>query len=148
MAWVKSDNGNTTDITIAGEGRAMKLWLKNGNLPYFSVTTTGNPIRNVASSALPYDEWHHLTGSYSATTGLLALYIDGKLRSTYDFGVTGLMMDATSSFDGTFDIGDIQEMLLIVSISKEILMRYGYLIPNYHKILSSKIIYQEIEEIL
>ncbi|TNJ45382.1 T9SS type A sorting domain-containing protein [Tamlana fucoidanivorans] len=108
MAWVKSDSGNTTNMTIGGEDTGFKLWLQNGNRPSFTVTTAGNSAQTIgqcACSAINYDEWHHITGSFSSSTGLMKLYVDGVLVDSLDTGIIGVNIENTTDTNGNFEIG-------------------------------------------
>ncbi|MDO7171061.1 LamG domain-containing protein [Mariniflexile sp. AS56] len=108
MAWVKSDSGNTIDMVIAGEGIACQLSLEDGNRPTFKIKTVGNSVQlagGCSCSAINYDEWHHIAGSFSSATGILKLYVDGELANTYDTGVTGAAIEGSSDTNNTFEIG-------------------------------------------
>ncbi|WP_353777358.1 LamG-like jellyroll fold domain-containing protein [Winogradskyella sp. 3972H.M.0a.05] len=105
MAWVKIDNANSGVTTIAGEDRGCKLWLKDGELPRFSIMVEGNPMRSVSSAALPRNEWHHIAGTYSNVTGVMNIYIDGKLKGTYNSGVTGKNIITTGLSTSKFEVG-------------------------------------------
>ena len=105
MAWVKSDVENTGTVTIAGEDRGCKLYLANGNRVYFSLKTDGGSIRTVSGSIINYNEWHHITGTYSSATGDIKLYVDGKLRKTLNTGSTGSSVDIPTTTNGAFEIG-------------------------------------------
>lgn len=108
MAWVKSDAGNSTNMVIAGEDIACQLLLENGNRPTFKIKTAGNAVKfagSCACSAINFDEWHHLTGSFSSSTGLIKLYVDGNLVDTFDTGVTGASIALSSDTNNTFEIG-------------------------------------------
>jgi len=105
MAWIKVDNSNTGSTTIVGEDLGCKIWLQNGDRPTFSVTATGNPMRSVSTGAIEKNEWHHIAGVYSSTTGLIKMYVDGKLISTYNLGVTGQVIETTAQATDKFEIG-------------------------------------------
>ena len=82
MAWIKSDSGNSTHMTIAGEDTGCKLWLQNGNTPSFTIKTSGNSQETISCSAINFDEWHHLAATYTSATGLMQLFVDGELLSS------------------------------------------------------------------
>ncbi|MDO5971569.1 LamG-like jellyroll fold domain-containing protein [Flavivirga aquimarina] len=105
MAWVKSDSGNTTNMTVVGEDTGCKIWLQNGNTPMFTVTTSGNSAATTSCSAINYDEWHHITGTYSSATGVMTLYIDGELMSSTNVGSTGAVIENTEDSNGNFEVG-------------------------------------------
>ena len=86
----------------------------------FNVFEPGNVLRDVTLNLNTIDgfdltEWHHYAGSYSAATGVMALYVDGKLRQTTtltpgslqsdDAGFMQVGRDDTLSryFDGSID---------------------------------------------
>ena len=106
MAWVKADTGNTTNMVIAGEDIALKLWLKNGNQPSFSVSTDGSTNKFVGEcscSIINFNEWHHLAGSYSATAGLIKIYVDGVLKESKS--ISGASLKVSNNNSGVFEIG-------------------------------------------
>ncbi|NCP06189.1 MAG: T9SS type A sorting domain-containing protein [Flavobacteriales bacterium] len=106
MAWVKSDAGNSADMIIAGEDIALKLWLENGNRPAFSVSTNGSSQQKVGGcscSTINFDEWHHIAGSFSASTGLLKIYVDGALEET--LSVSGSVLTSSTDTSELFQIG-------------------------------------------
>ena len=105
MAWVKVDNSTTTTTTIAGEDQGCKLWLQDGVKPRFSIKTSGNTMRTVWGGTIQKNQWTHIAGTYSNATGLLKIYINGKLISTYSGGVTNSTIATTSTSTNTFDIG-------------------------------------------
>ena len=108
MAWVKTDAGNTTDITIAGEDTGCKLWLQNGNRPAFTITSQGNPAETIGAcncSAINYNEWHHITGVYTNSTGSIELYVDGELVDTSNVGSAGAIIENTEDSNGNFEVG-------------------------------------------
>ncbi len=116
MAWVKSDTGNTTNMTIIAEDVACKLWLKNGNMPMFTLKTNKTSEKSVGNctncNAIKYNEWHHIAGSFSSATGLLKLYIDGKLADTFDIGKTGASLAASTDTNNTFEVGRFSNKLI------------------------------------
>ncbi|RIA08393.1 putative secreted protein (Por secretion system target) [Flavobacteriaceae bacterium MAR_2010_72] len=105
MAWVKSDLGNSTNMTIAGEDTGCKLWLQNGSQPRFTIKASGISEKVLSSSAIKLNEWHHLTGSYNSSTGVMKLYVDGVLVNSTNIGVTGAAIANTASSNGNFEIG-------------------------------------------
>ena len=108
MAWVKSDSGNSTNMVIVGEDVACQLSLENGNRPTFIITTSGNATQyagGCSCSTINFDEWHHIAGSFSSSTGLIKIYIDGVLEDTFDTGITGSAIAVSSDANETFEIG-------------------------------------------
>ncbi|MFC4723095.1 LamG-like jellyroll fold domain-containing protein [Geojedonia litorea] len=106
MGWVKSDTGNSTNMTIAGEDTGCKLWLQNGNKPALTIKASGVAEKTIyAPSVIKLNEWHHLTGTYDSTTGTLQLFIDGVLVSTGSVGATGNVIANTASSNNSFEIG-------------------------------------------
>ncbi|APY11169.1 hypothetical protein BWZ22_07890 [Seonamhaeicola sp. S2-3] len=105
MAWVKTDAGNAANITIAGEDTGCKLWLQNGNQPTFTITTQGNSAKTIGASAINYDEWHHITGTYNGSTGAIELYVDGELIDSSNVGSSGAVIENTADANGNFEIG-------------------------------------------
>ncbi|GAA3632703.1 hypothetical protein GCM10022397_17870 [Flavivirga jejuensis] len=105
MAWVKSDSGNSTNMTILGEDIGCKLWLQNGNTPSFTVKTSGNSQETISCSAINFDEWHHITATYTSATGLLQLFVDGSLLSSTNVGSTGASIENTDDSNENFEVG-------------------------------------------
>ncbi|TBN03253.1 LamG domain-containing protein [Hyunsoonleella flava] len=105
MAWVKSDTGNTTDMVIVGEDSGCKLWLENGNTPKFTVKTQGNTEVTVSCSAINLNEWHHVTGTYDSSTGLVQIYVDGKALNSANVSNTGAVIENTENSNGNFEVG-------------------------------------------
>ncbi|MDO7171063.1 LamG-like jellyroll fold domain-containing protein [Mariniflexile sp. AS56] len=107
MAWVKSDAGNSIDMTIAGEDVGCRLWLKKGNKPMFSIKaglTGEKKIGGCSDCEINFDEWHHVAGTYSKSTGLIKLYIDGSLVDSY-YLLLGSSISLNSNANNTFEIG-------------------------------------------
>jgi len=107
MAWVKSDTGNSTNMVIAGEDIGVKLWLRNGNRPRLTIKSAGNSRQTIGSNATPIDlnEWHHLAGTYTNTTGELKLYVDGELVDSGNVDDAGAVIKNTAKSNGNFEIG-------------------------------------------
>ncbi|MEN3325177.1 LamG domain-containing protein, partial [Mariniflexile soesokkakense] len=106
MAWVLSDSGNTTNMTIAGEDVGCRLWLANGNKPTFTLKTAATTLKTISAAAnIKYDEWHHITGTFSSTTGLMKLYVDGVFSTSVNVGATGSAIANSASTNGNFEIG-------------------------------------------
>ncbi|WP_303316349.1 LamG-like jellyroll fold domain-containing protein [Flavivirga abyssicola] len=105
MAWVKSDSGNATNMTIAGEDIGCKLWLQNGNMPSFTTKTAGNAQETISCSAINFDEWHHLAATYTSSTGLMQLFVDGTLLSSTNVASTGAAIENTEDSNGNFEVG-------------------------------------------
>ncbi|MEC3906482.1 LamG-like jellyroll fold domain-containing protein [Tamlana sp. 2201CG12-4] len=107
MAWIKTDSGNSTDMTIAGEDTGCRLWLQNGNKPMFTVKTAGNSEASLGCTctAINYDEWHHITGVYSSVTGDMSLYVDGEFISSTSVGASGAVIENTEDSNGNFEVG-------------------------------------------
>ncbi|GGK23812.1 hypothetical protein GCM10007962_17520 [Yeosuana aromativorans] len=114
MAWVKSDSGNSTNMTIAAEDVACKLWLKDGDIPTFTIRTKDSEKSAggcKSCNAINFDEWHHLAGSYSSSTGIIKLYIDGALVKTKNIGKKGNPITTSNNANGTFEIGRFSNTL-------------------------------------
>ncbi|KJD36498.1 hypothetical protein PW52_04930 [Tamlana sedimentorum] len=107
MAWIKSDNGNLTDMVIAGEDDGVKLWLKDGRKPAVTINTkhalTSTTVN--CSCVLNYDEWHHIAASYSRYNGLVKLYVDGELVDTTLKLLSLTQIENSSNSNGNFEIG-------------------------------------------
>ncbi|MDG1728769.1 MAG: discoidin domain-containing protein [Algibacter sp.] len=109
MTWVKTDSGNSKDMTIAGEALSCSLWFKEGNRPMFTIKTSKNGEKTIGDcrtcNNVKFDEWHHITGTYSSTSGLIKLYVDGLLIDSYEVSNKGQSILASSNANGTFEIG-------------------------------------------
>jgi hypothetical protein len=144
MAWVKSDSGNATDMTVVGEDKGCRLWLRNGNIPFFSVTVQGFPIRHVAFGTLPFNEWHHIAGSYSSASGELKIFIDGRLKSIYSFGSTGMTIENTLS-NGAFEVGRLSRNTVNKEYFKGDIDEVRVFNSALTEELIQQMVYQEIE---
>lgn len=105
MAWVKSDSGNTTDMTIAGEDTGCRLWLQNGKTPTFTIKTAGNVEKSVSCIDINFDEWHHISGVYTSSTGKLSIYLDGALLNSTNVDTSGATIENTGDSNGNFEVG-------------------------------------------
>ncbi|MFD0834558.1 LamG-like jellyroll fold domain-containing protein [Mariniflexile aquimaris] len=105
MAWIKSDTGNSSDMVIAGEDSGCKLWLRNGKKPTFTIKSAGNVEKSASGDNIELNKWYHIAGVYTSATGLIKLYVNGELVSSYAVGNTGRVIENTSSSLGTFEIG-------------------------------------------
>ncbi len=105
MAWIKTDSGNSTDMTIAGEDTGCKVWLQNGDTPSFTVRTAGNSERTISCSSINFDEWHHIAATYTSSTGLMQIFVDGEMLSSANVGSTGAAIENTEDSNGNFEVG-------------------------------------------
>ncbi len=148
MAWVKSDTGNSTDMVIAGEDIGVKLWLRNGNKPRFTINSAENGQETIGSNAtsINLNEWHHLTGTYTSTTGELKLYVDGQLVDSGNAGSTGAVIKNSASSNGKFEIGRLSRNLVDKQYFKgdidEVRVFNTFLSQNQIQ----QMVYQEIED--
>ncbi|TGV02312.1 LamG domain-containing protein [Flavivirga rizhaonensis] len=145
MAWIKSDSGNTTNMTIVGEDTGCKLWLQNGNTPSFTTKTSGNSQETISCSAINFDEWHHLAATYTSSTGLMQLFVDGTLLSSTNVGSTGAAIENTEDSNGNFEVGrfssDVTNKEYFKGDIDEVRVFDIVLTPEQLK----KMVYQEIE---
>ncbi|MGB5418689.1 LamG-like jellyroll fold domain-containing protein, partial [Algibacter sp.] len=106
MAWVKRGNPTGSDMVIAGEDSGCKLFLKNGWTPSFVIKAAGVAQKTITSPGfLVLNEWHHITGTYTSTTGLLQLYVDGVLVGSQTVSATGAAIENTNSSNANFEVG-------------------------------------------
>ncbi|WP_158526736.1 LamG-like jellyroll fold domain-containing protein [Olleya aquimaris] len=108
MAWVKSDpvNGTKTYTTVAGEDISCRIIMYNGVTPIFSIRTSAGITSNVIGNSINYNEWHHITGTFSATTGTQTIYVDGKKDTSTTSPIqVGQVITTTSSWNGNFEVG-------------------------------------------
>nr|WP_321232605.1 LamG-like jellyroll fold domain-containing protein [uncultured Psychroserpens sp.] len=108
MAWVKIDPENASQslATIVGEDIACRLVAQDGNKLGFTMRTPAGVLTAYASIGVNYNEWHHVTGSFSNTTGTVTLYIDGEAITnvTYANHITE-KLEISSDSNGNFEIG-------------------------------------------
>ena len=104
MAWVKASKGSST-VTILSEGNGCRLSLTNGNKPEFTIKVSGVAKKRISFTTIPFDEWHHIAGSYSASTGEMKLYVDREFVRSLNIGTTGAPIALTSTSNGSFEIG-------------------------------------------
>ncbi|WGD36001.1 LamG-like jellyroll fold domain-containing protein [Olleya sp. YS] len=108
MAWIKIDPSNlgTSGNTIAGEDITCRLYIDSGNKIRFGTRTTAGYTSVTNGGSINYDEWHHVTGTFSATTGTQSIYLDGKLVTTVtNTNQIGKTFLNTSSWTGSFEVG-------------------------------------------
>ena len=107
MAWIKIDNSATGTMTIAGEDVSCRLFVENGNTIGFLTKTVGNTSRSIISSPINTEEWHHVTGVFTSTTGRNELYIDGELVgfNPGTAATAGANIEVTTASNGAFEIG-------------------------------------------
>ncbi|GAA3600498.1 hypothetical protein GCM10022396_17380 [Flavivirga amylovorans] len=146
MAWIKSDSGNATNMTILGEDTGCKLWLQNGNTPSFTTKTVGNSQETISCSAINFDEWHHLAATYTSSTGLMQLFVDGTLLSSTNVASTGAAIENTEDANGNFEIGRFSNDVIV---DKEYFKGDIDEVRVFDVVLTSeqlkKMVYQEIE---
>ncbi|NND24802.1 MAG: LamG domain-containing protein, partial [Flavobacteriaceae bacterium] len=146
MAWVKVDADAVGTRTIAGENGACSLYLNTDNKLYLSIKTTSNGSPWVIPGpTLPYDEWHHVTGTFDASTGKMNIYVDGALVKSSNSILSGTIENMGSS-DGTFNIGRLSRAVSNRQYFKGDIdeVRVFNVVLSQDQI--SKIIYQEIDE--
>ncbi|GAB1855248.1 hypothetical protein MHTCC0001_00810 [Flavobacteriaceae bacterium MHTCC 0001] len=110
MAWVKIDNAGSgiTRATLAGEDTSCRLFVQNGNQLRFGLRTTSGVAVDVSGGTVNYDEWHHVTGVFSATTGQQSIYVDGELITVYsDSNLIGSTVATTANWNGEFEVGRV-----------------------------------------
>lgn len=107
MAWVKIDpsNSGATFNIIAGEDLTF-LYVENGNKLGFATRTTANLYTKLNAGAISYNEWHHITGTFSSLTGTQTVYLDGKLVDSYTTSLqVGEVIEPTADWNGNFEVG-------------------------------------------
>lgn len=108
MAWVKIDPENAAQSlsTIVGEDVSCRLVAKDGNMLGFTLRTPAGVVTAYPTFSINYNEWHHVAGSFSNSTGTVALYIDGELVSDTNYAnQIGEKTQNTSDSNGSFEIG-------------------------------------------
>jgi len=108
MAWIKIDPANvgTSNNTIAGEDLACRLYVQDGNKLLFGTHTSANITSISDGGDINYNEWHHITGTFSATSGTQSIYIDGKLIDTNTNSIQiGEAISNTAAWNGKFEVG-------------------------------------------
>ncbi|WP_460220621.1 LamG-like jellyroll fold domain-containing protein [Psychroserpens sp. MEBiC05023] len=108
MAWVKIDPENASQslATIAGEDISCRLVVQNGNTLGFTLRTPAGILSTYATTSISYNEWHHVTGSFSNTTGTITLYVDGEaIANIVDTNHIAEKLENSSDSNGNFEIG-------------------------------------------
>ncbi|WP_138432321.1 LamG-like jellyroll fold domain-containing protein [Winogradskyella algicola] len=108
MAWIKIDpnNANQTYSTIVGEDIAYRIFTQNGNKIVFGAYTATSGRNLYAPGIINYNEWHHVAGVFTNTTGLLTLYIDGvEVASATKGGMVGGVLSGSANANGNFEVG-------------------------------------------
>ncbi|WP_035106735.1 LamG-like jellyroll fold domain-containing protein, partial [Algibacter luteus] len=96
-----------SDRTILGEDVSCRLYRKHGNRPSFGIRLSSGTTNTLSASSVNPDEWHHVTGTFSGTTGTQTLYVDGELISTVtNASWIGQTIEADASlWNGKFEVG-------------------------------------------
>lgn len=116
MAWVKIDpsNSGVSYVTIAGEDVACRLYVQNGNKLMFATRTNTGFKKTSAGVNVNYDEWHHITGTFSGNTGTQSIYVDGELQSTSVIAQQiGRTISASPNWNGQFEVGRLSQEIPI-----------------------------------
>ncbi|MFI1772847.1 LamG-like jellyroll fold domain-containing protein [Thalassobellus citreus] len=146
MAWVKSDAGNTTDMVVAGEDSGCRLWLQSGKQPMFTIKTVGSQENTIGdiSHLIKLGEWHHLTGTYTASSGEMKLYVDGELVGSENVG--GSSIENTNNSNGNFEIGRLSSTDNDKKYFKGSIDEVRVFNTSLTKDQIQQMIYQEIED--
>jgi hypothetical protein len=147
MAWVKSDSGNSTNMMIAGEDIALKLLLENGNRPTFSISTNGSSQQTAGGcscTTINYDEWHHIAGTFSASTGEIKIYVDGVLEDTTS--ITGSILTSSADTSNVFQIGRFSNELTDGQYYKGDIDEVRVFNTSLTEDQIQRMVYQEIED--
>lgn len=110
MAWIKIDpsNASVNSATIAGEDTSCRLYALNGNKLMFGIRTTSGVTNIVSGINVNYNEWHHITGTFSNLTGELKIYVDGEEKQNLQLNsLIGDTIKATNSWNGDFEVGKL-----------------------------------------
>ena len=107
MAWVKLDPSGSSTATIAGEDASCRLYINSGNTLAFGIRTGSGTTETLVGSSMNYNEWHHVTGTFSSATGTIAIFVDGALANTSTSpGLIGQTISADPSlWNGNFEVG-------------------------------------------
>ncbi len=104
MAWIKIANSASGTMTIAGEDTGYRLFVENANTLGFITRTDDNISHSVSGSSINFNEWHHVTGTFSSLTGLTNFYIDGEFVGS-NSGTIGAVIETSPLSLGNFQIG-------------------------------------------
>ena len=107
MAWVKLDLSGSSISTIAGEDASCRLYVNSSNTLAFGIRTVSGTTETLVGTSVNYNEWHHITGTFSSATGAIAIYVDGALaNSSTSPGLIGQTIGADPSlWNGNFEVG-------------------------------------------
>ncbi|MEL0455516.1 LamG-like jellyroll fold domain-containing protein [Flavobacteriaceae bacterium SZ-1-7] len=148
MAWIKIDPAGSTARSIISEDVSCKLYVKSGNRITFGITTTlGSTSSVLEGNAISYNEWHHVTATYSATTGTQSIYVDGQLDATLtDASQIGHTILADEDlWNGNFEVGRMSRATPAQYFSGDIdEVRVFDTVLTQEQI--QQMVYQEIEE--
>ncbi|WP_111682409.1 LamG-like jellyroll fold domain-containing protein [Winogradskyella tangerina] len=114
MSWVKIDpaNAGLSNAVIAGEGLATRIYVKNGNTLTFGIRTTAGSNKNLSGTTVPYNEWHHIAGTFSNSTGEMKIYVDGKEQNNLtDSNLVGRTLVSSANWNGDFEVGRMSWIL-------------------------------------
>jgi hypothetical protein len=79
-AWVKLTADGTRHI-ILEKWAGYTLEVASDGVPYFQVFN-GSQLGTTSPSAISFGAWHHLVGTYNASSNNISIYVDGALKAS------------------------------------------------------------------
>lgn len=90
-AWINPTAYSAADAAIAAKIGTYQLMLTTTGGVQFAVVGAGTPYTATSGAVVPVGRWTHVSGTYSSTTGVLRVYINGEIvaQSTGSGTVSG-----------------------------------------------------------
>ncbi|MCA0154522.1 LamG domain-containing protein, partial [Winogradskyella vincentii] len=107
MSWIKIDSGNSTgSTTLMGEDDGCRLFVTECNKLMFGIRSSSGTTHLATGINVDFNEWHHIAGVFSSSTGELMVYVDGKLEGyVLEPSLVGRTVSPSSDWNGSFEVG-------------------------------------------
>ncbi|MDG6229129.1 MAG: LamG domain-containing protein [Candidatus Thermoplasmatota archaeon] len=127
--WVKTSNISSTLVSFNRSDYG-EVTISNGHVKW-ATTANGNTIDLIGSTNISDDQWHHITVSYSASTGVAAIYIDGIIEESEMVHSIGSALGSGSQIVGYLGKGfDTQSTEYVNIFSDDFETDYGWTVQN------------------
>ena len=107
MAWVKVDASNlgaTSSKYVLSNDGGINMKIVNGNQVNLTLRTSSG-FSTTGALPLTYDEWYHITATFSNITGEVKLYGNGTSSGPTGFDFTGEILLSSDLGNGNFEVG-------------------------------------------